>query len=90
MRSVALSNTVLVVTPIPDDPSSDVRDDTVVIRDQLNEVIEPVPIVPRLHKLSAMIRDRQYDEGQEDDDTTDHEKKVRRTSCSCPSNADPM
>jgi sister chromatid cohesion protein DCC1 len=80
MRSVALSNTILVVTPIPDDPSSNFSDDAVVIRDQLNEVIEPVPIVPRLHKLSAMIRDRQYDEGQEDDDTRELENKVCQTS----------
>ena len=76
MRSVALSNTVLVVTPVPDDPSSDLTDDAVVIRDQLNEVIELVPVAPKLHKLSAMIRDRQYDEGQGDEDTQEMENKV--------------
>jgi len=76
MRSIALSNTILVVTPIPDDPTSDFIDDAVVIRDQLNEVIELVPIVPNLHKLSAMIRDRQYDEGQEDDDALESENTV--------------
>jgi len=86
MRSIALSNTVLVVTPIPDDPSSDVSNDAIVIRDQLNEVIEPVPIVPKLHKLSAMLRDRQYDEGQEDEDIGEHENKVRQISCCCASN----
>jgi hypothetical protein len=78
MRSVALSNTVLVVTPTPDDSTSNFSDDAVVICDQLNEVIELVPIVPKLHKLYAMIRDRQYDEGQEDD-TREHENKVRPT-----------
>lgn len=76
MRSVVLSNTVLVVTPIPDDPLSNFTDDTVVIRDQLNEVIELVPVAPKLHQLSAMIRDRQYDEGQVDDDTQETENKV--------------
>lgn len=76
MRSVALSNTVLVVTPVPDDPSSDLTDDAIVIRDLLNEVIELVPVAPKLHKLSAMIRDRQYDEGQGDEDTQEMENKV--------------
>jgi sister chromatid cohesion protein DCC1 len=77
MRSIALSNTILVVTPIPDDPTTlnSIDNAAVVIRDQLNEVIELVPVVPKLHKLSAMIRDRQYDEGQ-DDDAQEDESKV--------------
>ena len=79
LRSVALSNTVLVVTPIPDDPASNFTDGAIVIRDQLNEIIELVPVVPKLHRLSAMIRDRQYDDGQEDDDTRVHENEVRQT-----------
>jgi sister chromatid cohesion protein DCC1 len=69
IRSVALSNAVLVVTPNPDD-----SDDAVVIRDQLNEIIELVPIVPKLHKLSTVIRDRQYDD--DDDDSRGPENKV--------------
>ena len=85
MRSVALSNTVLVVTPIPDDPVSNFTDGAIVIRDQLNEIIEPVPIVPKLHKLSAIIRDREYDEGQEDDDIR-VEDKVRQTAYTYPNN----
>ncbi|KDR83664.1 hypothetical protein GALMADRAFT_235995 [Galerina marginata CBS 339.88] len=71
MRSVGLSNTVLVVTPVPDEYASEFADDAVVIRDQLNEVIELVPVVPKLHKLFGLIRDRLYDEGQEDDPEDD-------------------
>lgn len=67
MRSVVLSNSVLVVTAPPDGASAlDFTDDAVVIRDQVNEVIELVPVVPKLHKLETLLRGREYDEGQED------------------------
>lgn len=65
MRSVSLSNTVLVVTPVPDERAADFSDDAIIVRDQLNEIVELVPVVPRLHKLTALIRERQYDETQE-------------------------
>ncbi|KAJ3501179.1 hypothetical protein NLJ89_g9456 [Agrocybe chaxingu] len=71
MRSVGLSNTVLVVTPVPDEHAADFADGTVVIRDQLNEIIELVPAVPKLHKLSTLTKDREYDEGQEEEDDED-------------------
>ena len=61
LRSVALSNTVLVVTPSRTDP-----DGTVHVRDQLHEVLELVPSVPKLHKLSVLLRGMEYDEGDED------------------------
>ncbi|KAF8558056.1 hypothetical protein OG21DRAFT_1504749 [Imleria badia] len=61
LRSVVLSNTVLVVTPSRTDP-----DGTVHVRDQLHEVLEVVPSVPRLHKLAVLLRGMEYDEGDED------------------------
>ncbi|KAG2078863.1 hypothetical protein BDR04DRAFT_996880 [Suillus decipiens] len=61
VRSVVLSNTVLVVTPSRSDP-----DGTVHIRDQLHEILELAPVVPKLHKLSILLRDMEYDEGDED------------------------
>jgi sister chromatid cohesion protein DCC1 len=67
MRSIGLSNTILVVTPVPDSCSAEFGEDAVVIRDQLNEVIELAPAVAKLHKLSALIRDRQYDEDNEEE-----------------------
>lgn len=60
-----LSNTVLVVTPSRSDP-----DGTVHIRDQLHEILELVPVVPKLHKLSILLRDMEYDEGDEDRQAT--------------------
>ena len=68
MRSIGLSNTLLVVTPVPDDCASQFADDAIVIRDQLKEIIELTPSVPKLHKLSRLLKDRQYDAGLEEDD----------------------
>jgi len=67
VRSVVLSNTVLVVTPSRTDP-----DGTVHIRDQLHEVLELVPAVPKLHKLSVLLRGMEYDEGDEDRQVGQH------------------
>ncbi|KAI9572170.1 sister chromatid cohesion protein Dcc1 [Boletus coccyginus] len=61
LRSVVLSNTVLVLTPSRTDP-----DGTVHVRDQLHEVLELVPSVPKLHKLSVLLRGMEYDKGDED------------------------
>ncbi|TFK82179.1 hypothetical protein K466DRAFT_603889 [Polyporus arcularius HHB13444] len=71
VRSVVLSNSILVVTSDP--LGENVEDDDepiheVFIRDQLQEVIELVPSVPRLHKLNSFLRGREYDEGHEDED----------------------
>ncbi|TBU30244.1 sister chromatid cohesion protein Dcc1 [Dichomitus squalens] len=72
IRSVVLSNSVCVVTPDP--AVSHVENDEpepveeVFIRDQLNEVIELVPSVPRLYKLKLLLRGQEYDEGHEDED----------------------
>ncbi|KAJ6515809.1 sister chromatid cohesion protein Dcc1 [Mycena sanguinolenta] len=62
VRSVVLSNTILVVTPPPDSPG------TVVIRDQVNEILELTPAVPRLHKISALLRGREYDDVHDSED----------------------
>ncbi|KAI0743367.1 sister chromatid cohesion protein Dcc1 [Daedaleopsis nitida] len=73
VRSVVLSNCVLVVTPDPT-ASPDGGDDEdgepeeIFIRDELREFIELVPSVPRLHKLTSLLHGREYDEGHEDED----------------------
>lgn len=67
VRSVVLSNAVLVVTPSESGDPSIATPDTV-IRDQLHEIYELIPSVPRLHKLSSLLRGNEYNEGQEDDD----------------------
>ncbi|CDO77688.1 hypothetical protein BN946_scf184969.g39 [Trametes cinnabarina] len=70
VRSVVLSNSVCVVTRDPGDEGGGDDDEAkdVAIRDQLKEILELVPSVPRLHKLNALLRGREYDEGHEDED----------------------
>lgn len=67
MRSIGLSNTFLVVTPVPDEHASKFADDALAIRDQVQEVIELIPCVPKLHKLTTLLRERQYDDATEDE-----------------------
>ncbi|KXN89658.1 putative sister chromatid cohesion protein DCC1 [Leucoagaricus sp. SymC.cos] len=67
LRSVALSNSVLVVTPSAHDFSlSNVSGrEAVAIRDELHEILELIPTVPRLYKLAGLLRGREYDESDE-------------------------
>lgn len=71
LRSVVLSNSVLVVTPPVDG-----AEDDVVIRDSLNEILELVPAVPKLYKLKGLLRGQEYD----GDDLDDEENRVARVS----------
>ncbi|KAF8263504.1 hypothetical protein EI94DRAFT_1832278 [Lactarius quietus] len=65
IRSVILSNNVLVVCPPPDGDGSS---DQVVIQDSLNEMLELVPTVPRLHRLNTLLKGHEWEEGQEEED----------------------
>ncbi|KAI0093396.1 sister chromatid cohesion protein Dcc1 [Irpex rosettiformis] len=73
LRSVVLSNSVLVVTP-----TSNPQD--VVIRRQIHEILEPVPCLPRLQKLSTLLRGREYDEGHEEDEEIGEDEEGRPVS----------
>ncbi|PCH43473.1 hypothetical protein WOLCODRAFT_121994 [Wolfiporia cocos MD-104 SS10] len=65
LRSIVLSNSVLVVTPSQED---DGNSSDVVIRDQIHEVLELVSSVPRLHKLDSLLRGREYEEGRDEEE----------------------
>ncbi|TFK29404.1 hypothetical protein FA15DRAFT_664352 [Coprinopsis marcescibilis] len=70
IRSVDLSNSILVVTAPADAPHSlelAGRNDVGVIRDQVSEILELTPVVPRTQKLMSRIRAREYGEDQEDE-----------------------
>ena len=73
MRSVALSNTLLVVTPAP---YGDLPDDALIIHDQVNEILELTPVVPKLHKLSALLKGKEYAQDHEDEDMEDDATEV--------------
>ena len=81
MRSVVLSNSILVVTPADGDlqlekdrPAEDADADreAIVVRDQINEVIELSKCVPKLHQLAGLLRGKEYD-GEEEDEMEDDE-----------------
>jgi hypothetical protein len=56
LRSVTLSNSILVVAAEEGAPNA------VVIRDQLNEILELVPSIPKLHKLNQLLKGMEYDD----------------------------
>ncbi|KAH9858570.1 sister chromatid cohesion protein Dcc1 [Lenzites betulinus] len=71
VRSVVLSNSVCVVTRDPGDVEADLISEPVedvAIRDQLSEIIELIPSVPRLHRLNGLLRGHEYDDGHEDEE----------------------
>ncbi|EJD52739.1 hypothetical protein AURDEDRAFT_158470 [Auricularia subglabra TFB-10046 SS5] len=67
LRAVVLSNTTLIVTP---PRSYDANQDAdVVIRDQVSQILELVPVVPKVAgRLNTLLRDAEYREGHEDDE----------------------
>ncbi|KAI0028385.1 sister chromatid cohesion protein Dcc1 [Vararia minispora EC-137] len=74
IRSVALSNSVLVLTSPPSKEAAstdmDIEDSSnhVVIQESLKEILELVPTVPKLHRLRTMLRGMEWEEGHEDED----------------------
>lgn len=72
IRSVSLSNSVLVVTPGE-------TEDQIVIRDTSHELLQVAPILPKVHRLAGLLRGREYDEGREDldDDMLDDEQDTQ-------------
>lgn len=69
IRSVSLSNSVLVVGPGE-------TQDKIVIRDTNRELLQVSLVLPKVHKLVGLLRGREYDEGREDldDDLFDGEQ----------------
>ncbi len=61
---MTLSNSVLVISPSDADGNSD----QVVIQDSLNELLELVPTVPRLHRLRALLKEHELEEGHDEED----------------------
>jgi sister chromatid cohesion protein DCC1 len=67
VRSVTLSNSVLVVSPRPD--VDDGGEDQVVIQDSLSELLELVPAVPKLYRMNVLLKGHEWEEGQEDEES---------------------
>ena len=62
---MTLSNTVLLVSPSPHISGSE---NQVVIQDGLNELLELVPAVPKLHRMNVLLKEHEWEEGHDEDD----------------------
>ena len=71
---MTLSNSVLLVSP---SPHIDGNENQVVIQDSLNELLELVPAVPKLHRINVMLKEHEWEEGHEDHD---HDESFRAVS----------
>jgi sister chromatid cohesion protein DCC1 len=65
IRSVTLSNSVLLMSP---SPHIDGSENQVVIQDSLKELLELVPAVPKLHRMNALLKEHEWEEGHDEDE----------------------
>lgn len=73
IRSVTLSNSVLLVSPAA---HIDGSENEVVIQDNLNELLEVVPAVPKLHRMNVLLKEHEWEEGHEGDDDCENFRTV--------------
>jgi sister chromatid cohesion protein DCC1 len=88
VRSVVLSNTVLVVS------SRTERNAEVVVRDELHDLLELTPCLPRLRRLDELLSGLEYGEDNFDDDDMEFDnfddgvEHLTQTRVSPPANID--
>ncbi|KAI0063592.1 hypothetical protein BV25DRAFT_1824151 [Artomyces pyxidatus] len=78
IRSVVLSNSVLVVTPVSEEGDDSIDTRKIAIQESLHEILELVPTVPKLHRLGGLLRGMEWDDGHEDDEFDDDSQKIKR------------
>ncbi|GJJ06531.1 hypothetical protein Clacol_000723 [Clathrus columnatus] len=64
LRSIALSNIILLATS----ESAPGTTEKLIIRDEISQLIELIPAVPKLQRLANMLKGCEYDEGHERDE----------------------
>jgi Sister chromatid cohesion protein Dcc1 len=72
IRSVTLSNSVLLVSP---SPQIDGSESQVVIQDRLNELLGLVSAVPKPYRMNILLKKHEWKEGHEDDEEEEEEKE---------------
>jgi sister chromatid cohesion protein DCC1 len=73
VRSVTLSNSVLSVSP---SSHIDGSENGVVIQDSLNELLELVPAVSKLHRVNVLLKEHKWKEGHEDEEESFREVRT--------------
>ena len=74
--ALTLSNSVLLVSP---SPHIDGSENQVVSQDSLNELLELVPAVPKLHRINVLLKEHEWEEGHEDGDDNDESYRAVST-----------
>lgn len=68
LRSVTLSNSILVATPPLSDEAFDITNQNVlVIRSSVSQILEVSPSLPKLQRLEALLRGATYNEADDED-----------------------
>lgn len=87
LRAISISNSCLVVTGPSLSASDNTEENVVVVRDQVQRILELAPIPPKLDRLRGLLRGHEYDEDhdlydeQEDEaENDDDERPVRAIS----------
>jgi sister chromatid cohesion protein DCC1 len=60
IRSMTLSNSVLLVSP---SPHLDGSENQVVTQDRLNKLLELVLAVPKLYRMNVLLKEHEWDSG---------------------------
>ena len=71
--TVTLSNSVLLVSP---GPSIDGSEHHVVIQDNLIELLELVPVVPKLYRMNVLLKEHEWEEGHEEEEEEERFRAV--------------
>ncbi|KAF8493606.1 sister chromatid cohesion protein Dcc1 [Gautieria morchelliformis] len=86
LRAVTLSNTILVSTTPSSTSASVLPNDSMdmdvqpraaselIVRDELSQILELVPAIPKLHRMRAILKGCEYDEGHERDEDSDDDE----------------
>ena len=76
IRSVTLSNSFYIVSP----PRS-AQEHDVLIRDEVHELLELAPCVPKLHKMDGLLRSSRYDDAADMDSDEESRENLERPVC---------
>ncbi|PVG02456.1 hypothetical protein CPB86DRAFT_725555 [Serendipita vermifera] len=76
LRSVTVSNSMVVVTGSKSSPASN----DVYLSEDIHEIMELVPIVPKLDRINGMLRGSEYreEDAMEEDETYDNSQESKR------------
>lgn len=84
LRSIALSNTILLTSPALSSHESESETvEKLIVHDEISQLIELIPTAPKLQRLGSMLKGCEYDEGHEvDEEGSEEEERDGRPASS--------